>query len=193
MTGSKKSVVVLISGSGTNLQALIDSGIPIALVVSNKKNAYGLTRASNSSIPTLVLTLKAHKDAGKSRNDYDIHLAKEIKKLLPPPYLIVLAGFMHILSESFITEFDTIINLHPALPGQFDGTHAIRRAYEAFKAGQITTSGVMVHRVVPEVDKGEPLLTREVEFKEDDTLEAFEARMHATEHELIVQATKSLL
>lgn len=190
---SEKKIVVLISGSGSNLQALIDAGLPIALVVSNKKDAYGLVRAANANIPTLVFTLKPYKDAGKSRAEYDVDLAKEIKKLVPYPDVVVLAGFMHILSESFINEFSTIINLHPALPGQFDGAHAIERAFNAFKEGKITHSGVMVHRVIPEVDRGQPLLSKEVPFLENDTLETFEARLHATEHELIVQATKNLI
>ncbi|TPX35350.1 hypothetical protein SmJEL517_g02268 [Synchytrium microbalum] len=188
-----KTVVVLISGSGSNLQALIDASIPIALVVSNKKDAFGLTRAANAKIPTLVFTLKPYRDAGKSRPEYDADLAAEIKKLVPAPDVVVLAGFMHILSEAFLNAFATVINLHPALPGQFDGANAIQRAFDAFKLGEIKHSGVMVHRVIPEVDRGAPLLTREVPILDTDTLESFETRMHQVEHELIVEATKTLV
>ncbi|CAG8443929.1 10862_t:CDS:1 [Ambispora leptoticha] len=187
------SIIVLISGNGSNLQALIDAAkdstlnATITLVVSNKKSAYGLVRAAEAGIPTLVLTLKEYIDIGKSRVDYDIALAKKIKELNPD--LLVLAGWMHILSKEFIDYFpEQIINLHPALPGQFDGAHAIERAYEAFKRGEITETGVMVHKVIPEVDKGEPLLVERVPILESDTLEDLEARIHSVEHRLIVQA-----
>ncbi|KAJ2151927.1 phosphoribosylglycinamide formyltransferase, partial [Coemansia sp. RSA 560] len=159
-----KQIVVLISGSGSNLQALIDAqqqdclGGHISLVVSNKKRAYGLTRAANADIPTAVRTLKEYRDAGKSREDFDRDLAEFIASDYAPD-LIVLAGWMHILSPAFIDRFrGRIINLHPALPGELDGAHAIDRAYVEFKAGSRSRTGVMVHYVIPEVDKGAPIL-----------------------------------
>ena len=102
---------------------------------------------------------------------------------------------MHILSEAFLDLMGPVpvINLHPALPGAFDGANAIERAYEAWKRGEITRSGCMVHRVVKEVDKGEPIIVREVEFKEGEGIEEFEERLHSVEHEIIVEGAKKVL
>lgn len=86
-----------------------------------------------------------------------------------------------------------VINLHPALPGAFDGAHAIERAYEAFQKGEIKHSGVMVHRVVKEVDRGQPVLVREVEILPGEPLEAFEERLHQVEWKLIVEGTRKVL
>ena len=83
---------------------------------------------------------------------------------------------------------DRVINLHPALPGEFDGKDAIERAFKSFKEGLISRTGVMVHKVIPEVDRGATILTREVEIKVDDSLEDLEARMHSIEHGLLVDA-----
>jgi len=86
-----------------------------------------------------------------------------------------------------------IINLHPALPGEFDGANAIQRAYDAFKSGVIKRTGIMIHRVISEVDRGEPLLTREVEMKEGETLEELEQRIHKVEHKAIVEGARIAL
>ncbi|CAG8516743.1 10914_t:CDS:2 [Funneliformis caledonium] len=191
-------IVVLISGNGSNLQAIIDAinsktlEGQIVLVVSNKKSAFGLTRATQAGLPTLTFPLKQYKDLGKTRIEYDLDLAKKIKEY--NPNLIILAGWMHILSEEFLKCFDDIIiNLHPALPNQFDGTNSIERAYEAFKKGDITKTGVMVHKVIPDVDKGEPLLIEEVPILETDSLDDLETRIHNVEHRLIVQGAKKIL
>ncbi|KAI7834614.1 formyl transferase [Kickxella alabastrina] len=197
---ASKKIVVLISGSGSNLQALIDAEQKgelgcgkITLVVSNKKNAYGLTRASNASIPTFVQTLKQYKDAGKTREDFDHDLAQHIERTEAPD-LIVLAGWMHILSPAFIDMFrGRIINLHPALPGELDGAHAIDRAYEEFKEGKRLSTGVMVHYVIPEVDKGKPIMTQVIPCVEGDTLEDLENRIHAAEHQILPRAVKQVL
>ncbi|KAJ2849665.1 phosphoribosylglycinamide formyltransferase [Coemansia brasiliensis] len=193
-----KNIIVLISGSGSNLQALINAeqqgklGGHISLVVSNKKAAYGLVRAANASIPTTVRSLKQYKDAGKSREDYDRDLAEFIAS--HDPDLIVLAGWMHILSPAFIDRFpNKIINLHPALPGELDGAHAIERAYDEFKAGTRTRTGVMVHYVIPEVDKGSPILIEQVPCMDDDSLEDLESRIHSVEHEILPKAVKHVL
>jgi phosphoribosylglycinamide formyltransferase len=85
------------------------------------------------------------------------------------------------------------INLHPALPGAFDGANAIPRAFEAFQKGEITHTGAMVHRVIKEVDRGEPLIVRKVEIKEGDSLQDVENRIHGVEHEIIVEGTKKIL
>ncbi|KAK7019660.1 Bifunctional purine biosynthetic protein ADE5,7 [Paramarasmius palmivorus] len=201
-----RRLVVLISGSGTNLQALISAlntpALPqtqIVLVLSNRKAAYGLTRAQQASppIPTAYLALQPYLKAnpGKTRDDYDKEVAKIV--LEANPDAVVLAGWMHVLGEGFLdlVKETPVINLHPALPGAFDGANAIERAFEAAKKGEITKSGVMVHRVVKEVDRGEPLIVREVEIDIEggDTLEMLEERIHKTEWEIIVQAAGMVL
>jgi phosphoribosylglycinamide formyltransferase len=179
-------------------------------VLSNRKAAYGLKRAANAipPIPTAYLALQPFlkADPAKTRDDYDAELSKIVLK--ENPDVIVLAGWMHVLGDGFLkavgdgTSSDEghtvrrpipVINLHPALPGAFDGANAIQRAYEAFKRGEITTSGVMIHRVVKEVDCGEPIIVREVPFEHDDTLETFEERLHRVEWEIIVEATARVL
>jgi formyltetrahydrofolate-dependent phosphoribosylglycinamide formyltransferase len=184
-------LVVMISGSGTNLQTLINAqrilDTEIVLVVSNRKDAYGLKRAEAAGIPALYFPVKAFTGDGKTRADYDAALAEKVKTFQPD--LIALAGWMHILSPAFLDHFpNRVINLHPALPGEFSGTDAIQRAYEAYTAGKINRSGCMVHYVVPEVDAGPVIAQAVVSFFDGDTLEAFETRMHAAEHQLIVQA-----
>jgi phosphoribosylglycinamide formyltransferase len=140
---------------------------------------------------------------GKTRDDYDIEVAKIV--LRKKPDVVVLAGWMHVLGDGFLEAMtsDTlperailrtpVINIHPALPGAFDGTNAIRRAYDAFQRGEITKSGVMVHRVVKEVDRGEPIIVREVMMKEGESFEDFAARMHEAEWQVIVEATAKVL
>lgn len=188
-----KRIVVLISGSGSNLQAIIDAisakklHAEIALVVSNKKDAYGLERAKQAGITTNYFPLKPYKDAGKSRELYDEALGKLIQAYAPD--LIVLAGWMHILSPAFLDQFPRrVINLHPALPGEYPGTHAIERAFDAFQRGEITRSGIMVHYAVPEVDAGDVIIQAEVPILATDKLEDFQKRIQATEHQVIVQA-----
>ena len=191
-------IVVLISGSGTNLQALMDGvaagemPAEICLVVSNRKKAFGLERATGAGIPTHYFPLKPYQDAGKSREAYDADLAQLV--LAQEPDLVVLAGWMLVLSPSFLRRFpNQVINLHPALPGQFAGTHAIDRAYEAYQRGEITHSGCMVHVVIPEVDAGPVIATAVVPLFPEDSLPDFETRMHEAEHGLIVKATKLAL
>ncbi|KAG6815573.1 hypothetical protein H0H93_009440 [Arthromyces matolae] len=214
---SERKIVVLISGSGTNLQALIDAqntpSLPnsrISLVFSNRKAAYGLTRAAEATpaIPTAYLALQPYLKSkpGKTREDYDAEVARIVLK--DEPDLVVLAGFMHIFSEGFLDFADgrkplfdgeqprkpiPVINLHPALPGAFDGAHAIERAYEAFQKGEVERTGIMVHRVVKDVDRGEPLIVREVPIMKDEPIEAFEERVHKAEHEIIVEAAAKVL
>lgn len=186
-------LIVFVSGNGSNLQAVIDAvqaghlKAEIVLVVSNRRGAYGLERAATAGIPTLYFPLKPYTDVNQSRVDYDTDLAAAIAPYKPD--LIVLAGWMHVLSPAFLDHYPRqVINLHPALPGQFAGTHAIQRAYEAFQRGDILNSGVMVHYVIPEVDAGEVLIKAGVPLLPEDTLEAFAERMHATEHQLLVKA-----
>eukprot|EP01135_Chromosphaera_perkinsii_P007713 Nk52_evm2s967 gene=Nk52_evmTU2s967 len=196
------NVVVLISGNGSNLQAIIDArdrgdlNINLQLVMSNKKSAYGLERADKAGIKQGYFPLKPFKDAGKSRDEYDAALAEKLKSEVTEGGidLIVLAGWMHILSSHFLDCFpDKVINLHPALPGEFDGKDAIERAFTAYQANKITRTGVMVHKVIPEVDRGATILTQEVEIKKEDTLEDLETRIHGVEHGLLVKAIKKVL
>jgi formyltetrahydrofolate-dependent phosphoribosylglycinamide formyltransferase len=186
-------LVVFISGSGTNLQAIIDAkhagtlDVEIELVVANRKSAYGLVRAERAGIPTLYFPLKPYRDAEISRETYDRDLAAQIQAYQPD--LIVLAGWMHVLSSAFLSCFPRqVINLHPALPGTFPGTDAIARTFEAYKRGETDTGGCMVHYVVPEIDAGPVIAQIAVSLTSADTLETFEARIHAAEHHLIVEA-----
>ncbi|GAP63633.1 MAG: phosphoribosylglycinamide formyltransferase [Ardenticatenia bacterium] len=195
---TKRRLVVMISGSGTNLQAILDAcaegRLPaeVVLVVSNRKQAFGLQRAARAGVPTLYFPLKPYKEAGRSREEYDRDLAEQVAQWSPD--LIVLAGWMHILSPAFLDRFpNRVINLHPALPGMFPGTHAIQRAFEAYQRGEIEASGCMVHYVIPEVDAGPVIATARVPIFPEDTLETFEQRMHETEHRLIVEATHKAL
>ncbi len=188
-------LAVFISGFGSNLQAIIDAvqagelDAEIVVVVSNRKAAYGLVRAEQAGIPTLYFPLKPYRDAGRSREEYDADLAERV--FAYEPDLIVLVGWMHVLSPAFLDRFpNRVINLHPALPGQFPGTHAIQRAYEAFQRGEIDRTGVMVHYVVPEVDAGPVIVSEEVPIYPSDTLDTLEARIHKTEHRLIVEAIR---
>ncbi|HEY63944.1 MAG TPA: phosphoribosylglycinamide formyltransferase [Caldilineae bacterium] len=188
-------LAVFISGFGSNLQAIIDAvqagelDAEIVVVVSNRKAAYGLVRAERAGIPTLYFPLKPYRDAGRSREEYDADLAERVAAYEPD--LIVLAGWMHVLSPAFLDRFpNRVINLHPALPGQFPGTHAIQRAYEAFLRGEIDHTGVMMHYVVPEVDAGPVIISEEVPIYPSDTLDDLEARIHEVEHRLIVEAIR---
>ena len=192
-------LVVLISGNGSNLQALLDAmrmrvlDAQVVLVVSNRKDAFGLERAAKAGIPTRYHPLKPYRDAGRSRADYDAELA-QIVRAAKPDY-VVLAGWMHILSDAFLRHFPyRVINLHPALPGQFPGAHAIDDAFAAFGRGEIKQTGVMVHLVPDEqVDRGQVILSQEVPIYASDTLEMLSNRVHQAEHKLLVQALIRLI
>jgi phosphoribosylglycinamide formyltransferase-1 len=187
-------LVVLVSGNGTNLQAILDAcadgTIPgrIAAVVSNRADAFGLQRAAAAGVPAVHLG----RLEGESRNDYDARLADVVAGFAPD--LVVLAGWMRILTTDFLGWFpDRVVNLHPALPGELPGTHAIERAWQEALAGERSASGVMVHLVPDEgVDDGPVLATAEVPIRPDDTLETFEARVHDTEHRVLVDTIRTL-
>lgn len=196
----KTRLAVLVSGYGSNLQAIIDrvrdGHIPnaeVCLVLSNRRDAFALERARRVGIPTEYLPLRRYRDAGKSRAEYDADLAGVVAHYRPD--WVVLAGWMHVLSDSFIGRFpNRIVNLHPALPGQLPGTHSVERAYEAFKQGMAVSTGVMVHLVPDEgVDEGPVVACREVPIRLEDTLEQLEARVHAVEHELLPEALRLLV
>lgn len=210
MPTTPHTLLVLISGSGTNLQALIDAckshDLPhtrISHVVSNRRSAYGLERARAADIPTtyhnLVTYKKKHADteAGgqAAREQYDIDLAKIIVE--ERPTLVVCAGWMHILGAGFISSLQEakipIINLHPALPGAFNGSNAIGRAWEAFQRGEIAGTGVMIHYVINEVDMGEPVVVRDIDCRLGESESELETRIHEVEWEIIVEGTRKAL
>ncbi len=188
-------LVVLISGNGSNLQAILDAcrsgelDARVVSVISNKSDAYGLTRARNEGIDAVYFS----KQDNESRRDYDARLAVYVSTCLPD--YVILAGWMRILTSSFLSSFpNRVINLHPALPGMFPGTHAIQRAFEAYQRGEIKHTGVMVHLVPDEgVDNGPMLGQQEIYFQPDESLEQFEARVHEVEHELLVNTLRNIL
>ena len=192
-------LAVFISGTGTNLQAIIDaieSGrLPdtrISVVISNKKAAQGLQRAHRHNIPTIYLPFLPYRQQGLSREDYDRDLVARLSEY--PIDLVVLAGWMHIFSMVFLQHYPRVLNIHPALPGTFPGTHAIEDALRAFQRGEITETGVMVHWVPDEaVDSGPVVMSEVVPIYPQDTLETLEERIHAVEHDLYVRAIASVL
>ena len=180
---------VLISGGGSNLQAIIDAieagklDAEIVLVVSSKADAYGLTRAEQAGIPTLALT----------KADYEDPLAADerITSALQDAQAnyVVMAGYMRMVREPLLKAFpDRIINLHPALLPSFPGAHGIA---DAFDYG-VKLTGVTVHFANEEYDKGAIIAQRPVLIAEDDTLESLEEKIHAVEHELYPQVLQMI-
>ena len=181
------NIAALCSGSGTNLQAIIDavkSGYikaKIALVVSDNTNAYAITRAKSAGIETLYLNPKEY----KSREDYDRAIVKNLKT--KDTGLVVLAGFMRLMSPFFVNEFKgKIMNIHPALLPSFKGTHGVRDALEY----GVKVTGPTVHFVDDKLDNGPIILQRAVEVKDDDTEETLLERVHKEEHEIYPEAIK---
>ena len=192
---SHSRLVGLISGSGTNLQAILDacaSGrLParVVAVISNRPSAYGLERARQAGVPAIARP----KAKDQVRQDYDKALAELVASYQPD--WVVLAGWMRVLSNAFLERFPgRVVNLHPALPGAFPGTEAIQRAFEAYQQGQIHHTGVMVHLVPDEgVDSGPVLASEIVPIYPVDTLEELEQRIHNTEHRLLVDTIGKLI
>jgi len=183
-------LVVLVSGRGTNLQAIIDAinnktlNARIVAVISNKKKAYALKRAEENGIEAIYLPVKR----GESREDYDKRLAEIIDK--KNPNLIVLAGFMRILSPWFVRKYpNKIINIHPALLPSFAGLYG-EHVHEAVIEYGCKVSGCTVHFVDEKVDHGPIIVQKCVEVKDDDTPESLAARILVKEHEALVEAIK---
>ncbi len=181
------NIAVMCSGSGTNLQAIIDkvkSGyIPakIALVVCDNPDAFAVERAKKAGIETLVL------DAGKfkTREDFDMEIMAHLKKR--DVGLVVLAGFMRILSGHFIAAYrHSIMNIHPALLPAFKGAHGVK---DALLHGAKVT-GVTVHFVEEKLDAGPIISQKSVEVREGDTEDALLERVHKVEHALYPEAVK---
>jgi phosphoribosylglycinamide formyltransferase 1 len=187
-------LVVLASGTGSNLQAVIDATVDgrlpadIVAVVSDRADAGALLRAGAAGIPACHVG----RLDGEARPDYDARLADVVAGFGPD--LVVLAGWMRILTMSFLGWFPgRVLNLHPALPGELPGTRAIERAWHEALAGERTTTGVMVHLVPSEsVDDGPVLATAVVPIHPDDTLESLTARVHTHEHDLLVDTLATL-
>lgn len=183
---------MLVSGTGSNLQAIIDAcasdrlKAEVVVVVSNNPDAYALTRAADSGIETIV---RPHQ--GIDRAVYDTELAFTVANFSPD--LVVLAGWNRILTTYFVSHH-TAINVHPAKPGAFPGLHAIERAYEAWQNGDIDHGGVMVHFVPDEgIDDGPTIGWQSVPFEQGDTLASFEARVHKVEHTLLVDSIAKVI
>lgn len=182
------SIVVLVSGTGTNLQAIINEGINVSLVICNKKDVKAISVAKDANIPVIVEVW----DRKVSRQAYDLAIAHHIIKKRPS--LIVLAGWMHILSATFLAHISApIINLHPALPETFKGADAVKMAWDAFQRKEITITGAMVHHVVPEIDSGVVVAFATVQIEKTDTLETLRERVRTIEKPLLIRAIKMLL
>lgn len=182
------NIAVFVSGNGTNLQALIDAekkgaldAGKIVLVVSNNPKAVALKRAHKAGITAFVLTEQGF----ASRKAYDRKIITRLKE--QNVELIVLAGFMRILSGYFIEEYKgRILNIHPALLPSFKGRDGIK---DAFEYG-VKKTGVTVHFVEKEPDTGPIILQESVDITEADTLESLEKKIHAAEHKLYPEAVR---
>ncbi|MCG4453832.1 phosphoribosylglycinamide formyltransferase [Pseudomonas sp. MMS21-TM103] len=173
------NVVVLISGSGSNLQALIDSSqagdnpLSIRAVISNRADAYGLERAKAAGIDTCVLDHKAF--AG--REAFDAALIEAIDTF--EPQLVVLAGFMRILSSDFVRHYDgRLLNIHPSLLPKYKGLHTHQRALEAGDSEH----GCSVHFVTEELDGGPLVVQAVIPVRSGETLDSLAQRVHEQEH-----------
>ena len=174
---------VLVSGEGSNLQALIDEGLPIAAVASNRPDARALARAAAAGIPSAVFALDQH----ESRDARDAAMADWLDDL--GVTWVVLAGYMHLLRPSFLERFPArVINVHPALLPQFPGIHAIE---EALAAG-VRETGATVHYVDEGVDSGPVIVQERVTVEADDTVDSLRARIQAVEHELLPRVVRDL-
>jgi len=174
------NVVVLISGSGSNLQALIDSQAEdnparIRAVISNRADAFGLTRAQEADIPTAVLDHKAF----DGRESFDAALMEVIDEHAPD--LVILAGFMRILTPGFVRHYQgRLLNIHPSLLPKHKGLDTHRRALEAGDSEH----GCSVHFVTEELDGGPVVLQAALQVKPGDDIESLTQRVHVAEHQI---------
>ena len=176
----KLKIAVLLSGSGTNLQAIIDEaaeGLPvdIVLVVSSRPDAYGIERAKAAGIPTLVLNRDAYVDTlAADAMIVDACKAAEAE-------YVIMAGYMRMVTSVLLDAYpNRVVNLHPALLPSFKGAHAID---DAFEYG-VKVTGVTVHFANEEYDKGPIIAQRAIEVREGETVDELEARIHEVEHVL---------
>ena len=188
-----KNIVVLISGSGSNLQAIIDiceSGkiqAKVTAVFSNKSDAYGLERAKTHGIPTHALSVQDYLGGeGKpDRQAFDTELMSQIDTYQPD--LIILAGYMRILSPNFVQHYlGKMLNIHPSLLPKYSGLHTHQRAIDAGD----TEHGTSVHFVTEELDGGPVILQAKVPVFEDDAADDLAQRVLVQEHHIYPLVTK---
>jgi len=179
------NIAVFCSGSGTNLQAIIDAEkkgyikAVIKIVVSDVPDSFALKRARKASIKTLVVERKSF----KSKEEFEKFILKNLKE--EKIDLIVLAGYMRLISADFINEYkNKILNIHPALLPSFKGTHGIK---DAFLCG-VKVTGPTVHFVTQDMDAGPIILQTPVIVKEDDTEETLAEAIHKEEHKIYPRA-----
>jgi len=196
-------LVVLASGSGTNLQAIIDAcssgrlDADVVHVITNRRDAFALRRADSAGITSQCMPLSEFQsdldDPAGNRRAYDLELASAVQS--QGADLVVLAGWMHLLSGAFLGAFPgRVVNLHPALPGTFPGAHAIDDAWAAHIESGLDHTGVMVHMVPDEgVDSGPVVLSERVDILDTDTRESLESRIHEVEHRVFVAAIDQLI
>jgi phosphoribosylglycinamide formyltransferase 1 len=196
MTGAGRArLVVLASGGGSNLQAVLDACVAgvldadVVAVVSDRADAGALDRAHRSGVPAVHVG----RAPDEARHAYDERLAAVVAGFVPD--LVVLAGFMRLLGMAFLGCFpDAVVNLHPAAPGDLPGVRAIERAYDEARRGERTSTGVMVHFVPDEgVDDGPVIVWEPVEIDPNEPFDVFAERVHAVEHRLIVDAIGDVL
>jgi phosphoribosylglycinamide formyltransferase-1 len=185
-----KNIVILISGGGSNMAAIVracaDEAWParIAAVISNKEDAGGLKFAAEQGIPTVVVPNKEF----ASRESFDAPLREAIDRFAPD--LVVLAGFMRILTAPFVEHYaGRMLNIHPSLLPKYPGLHTHRQALAAGDAKH----GATVHIVTAELDHGPVLGQVEIDVLPDDTEEALAARLLAEEHKLYPRVIRSLI
>jgi phosphoribosylglycinamide formyltransferase-1 len=174
-------VGVLVSGNGSNLQALLDVGLPVSAVASNRQDAYALVRARTAGVPTATFSLDCHAD----REERDLVMATWLEE--HGVELVVLAGYMHLLTKPFLDRFpERIVNVHPSLLPNFPGAHAIEDAL----AADVETTGVTIHLVDEGLDTGAVLRQEEVPLEPRATLEE---RIHAVEHRLLPAVVREMM
>lgn len=183
------AVAVLISGSGSNLQALIDatdrgeSGAGICVVISNRPDAYGLERAKDAGIPVACLSHRDYAD----RSDYDMALLALLNQYAPD--IIVLAGFMRILTPHFVNRFaGRMLNIHPSLLPKYPGLDTHQRAIDA----RDRHHGCTVHFVTADLDAGPPVIQGKVPIMENDDAKSLAARVLELEHRILPKAVALL-
>jgi len=175
-----RAIGVLVSGNGTNLQALIDAGLPVVAVASSRKDAFALQRARDAGVATATFSLDCH----SGREERDLVMATWLEE--HGVELVVLAGYMQLLTPAFLDRFrDRVVNVHPSLLPAFPGTHAIEDALEA----GVETTGVTVHYVDEGVDTGPVIRQEPVSVEPRDSLEE---RIHAVEHRLLPAVVREL-
>ena len=172
---------VLVSGTGTNLQALLDAELPIAAVASNMPGVRALERAERAGIPTAVFELEHY----ESRDERDLAMADWLAAA--GVEVVVCAGYMHLLTPAFLARF-TAINVHPSLLPAFPGMDAVGQAL----AAGVTETGVTVHFLDEGVDSGPVILQEPVAIEQDDTAETLYERIRAVEHRLLPRLSASI-